>query len=184
MTEPRVPEASTPTELPPAHLSDLVMEVRIEASTEAVWQALTEGIGAWWPAEFYTGGEPTSRDFVLEAWPGGRMYEQWGGDAGLLWATVYTVDPGKLLQVSGLGFPEWGGPSLWLGTWRLEADGEATRLRFQESALGKTDPHYVAEKDKGWSYLFAGALKAHLEATEPPAWDDWTSPHSPRSTTE
>lgn len=176
MTEPRTPEASTPTELRPAHLSDLAMEVRIEAPPDAVWGALTEEIGAWWPAEFYTGGDAASREFVLEPHPGGRMYEDWGDGAGLLWATVYTVDPGKLLQVSGLGFPEWGGPSLWLGTWRLEADGDATLLRFQESAIGKTDAHYIGEKQKGWSYLFAGVLRAHVEEADPPAWDGWTTP--------
>lgn len=179
MTETPAVEEPTPAELPPAHLSDLAMEVRIEASADAVWRALTEEIGAWWPGEFYTGGEPKSRNFVLEARPGGRMYEDWsagggsdGADgAGLLWATVYTVDPGKLLQVAGLGFPEWGGPSLWMGTWRLETDGDATLLRFQESAIGRIDERYVAEKEKGWNYLFAGVLKAHLEGREPPAWE-------------
>lgn len=154
-----------------ARLSSLSLEVTIRAEPEAVWKALTDDIGRWWPAEFYAGGAPGERRFVLEPWPGGRMFEEWKS-GGLVWGNVIGVDPGKTLQVAGITFPGWGGPTLWLGSWELSGESGTTRLRFQESAIGQTSPENAAEKDKGWRFLFDGALRAHLEGTPPPVWSD------------
>ncbi len=88
-----------------AAVLDTHMEVRITGSVEAVWKALTDDIGAWWPETFFAGGEPEKRRYYLEPEPGGRMYETWEGGGGILWATVVAMDPAKLLQVSGTTFP-------------------------------------------------------------------------------
>ena len=105
---------------------EINLEIEIAGTPEAVWAALTDGIDAWWPAEFYTGGLEETRTFTLEARPGGRMYENWGGGAGTLWATIASVEPGVRLQATGTLFPNWGGPSLWFGSWELESQGEGT----------------------------------------------------------
>jgi uncharacterized protein YndB with AHSA1/START domain len=154
-----------------AQISRLSLEVRIQAKMDAVWKALTDDIGQWWPAEFYAGGEPGERRFVLEAWPGGRMLEEWK-EGGLVWGNVIGVEPGRTLQVAGITFPGWGGPTLWLGSWELGEDSEGTRLRFQESAIGRTSEEGAAEKDKGWRFLFDGALRAYVEGTPPPVWSE------------
>lgn len=163
--------------LDPAKIGDLVVETVIDTTPEAAWRALTDDVAAWWPEEFYTGGDPRGRRFVLEPSPGGRMYEDWGEDGGLLWGTVLTVEKNRALEVVGHTSPRWGGPNTWVGVWTLEPTPEpdpgGVRLRFRESAFGRVDEAYTAEKDKGWRFLFDGALKAHLEGTDPPAWDDW-----------
>ena len=78
------------------------------------------------------------------------MYEAWDGGGGILWATVVAVDPGKLLQVTGTTFPNWGGPSIWLGSWELAADETETILKFSESSVGRTSDARAAgsERDK------------------------------------
>ncbi len=148
------------------------MEVRLSATAEAVWQALTTEIGAWWPEEFYAGGEPTRRQYHLEAEPGGRMFEEWEDGGGVLWATVVTVNPEKQLQVMGTSFPNWGGPSIWFGTWELEVDGPDTLLRFSDSTFGRISDSLAEQKDRGWRYLFGGVLKAHIEGTPVPEWEE------------
>ncbi len=149
----------------------VLVETHIEAAPAVVWQALTEGIGAWWPAEFYIGGEEGGRSYHLEAHPGGRMYEEWDDGGGLLWGRVVTVIPESKLQVTSVSFPEWGGPSMSFGTWTLEEADGGCALRFTEHVLGTTPQGYLAEKHKGWSFLFAGVLKAHLEGTPLPKWE-------------
>lgn len=156
---------------PNARLSELTMETDIAASPQDVWTALTENIGQWWPADFYAGGEDGSRNFHLEAKPGGRMYEEWADGGGVLWATVYTVEPGKRLQVSGLSFANWGGPSQWLGSWDLSEHNGGTRLRFSEHAIGRVSDDYGADKLKGWEFLW-DALKASVEGKAAPEWRD------------
>ena len=154
----------------PASYSTVIVETTIAADPARVWRALTDEMGAWWPAEFYAGGEPGARTMKLDARPGGLMIEHWGGDAGVVWATVNAVERGRHLEMSGLVFPKWGGPSMWLGSWELEGDGGRTRLRFTEAAVGRLADNYLEEKEKSWRFLFDGALKAHLEGREPPTW--------------
>ena len=161
---------STPTTA--AAVLETHMEIRITGAIGAVWKALTDDIGAWWPEEFYAGGEPERRAYYLETKPGGRMYETWEGGGGVLWGTVVAVEPARRLQVIGTTFPNWGGPSFWFGTWELAADGAVTILSFTESTVGRVSDSLMAQKEKGWRFLFGGALKAHVEGKPGPKWED------------
>ncbi len=154
-----------------AEIADITMELDIEAPPAKVWQSLTEKIGDWWPAEFFAGGEAGQRQFTLEVRPGGRMFEQWDNGGGVLWGTVVSADPGVMLQVLGVTFPAWGGPQQWYGTWELESRGDGTRLKFSESTLGRISDANIADKDKGWSFLWQ-TLKAYAEDRDPPRWQD------------
>ncbi len=153
-----------------AAVGRIVVETEIEAAPAAVWKALTTDIARWWPRDFYTGGEDGIRRFILEPRPGGRMFEQWTESEGLLWATVNTVIPNRRLDVFGVSFPLWGGPTLWLGSWEFEAKARATRVRFTEASVGVVSDASVADKEQGWRFLFDGALRAYVEGREPAAW--------------
>lgn len=164
--------AGTKRDLEIAHLCDQVLEVRIEASTADVWQALTDDIGAWWPRAFYCGGGTGTPSFRMEARPGGRMFEDWGDGDGLLWATVVVVQRERSLQLCGTSGPEWGGPSTWVGGFTLEPDGKGTKLRFREAGHGRVDEANLLEKEKGWRFLLDGALRAFCEGRPAPEWKD------------
>lgn len=153
-----------------AEIAQINMELDIHSPPTRVWKALTENIGDWWPAEFFAGGEPAERSFILEAWPGGRMYENWDSGGGVLWGTVFCIDPNVRLQVLGAVFPNWGGPTQWYGTWELKSQENGTTLKFSESTVGRISDAGVAEKDKGWKFLWQ-ALKAHVEGTPSPLWE-------------
>jgi uncharacterized protein YndB with AHSA1/START domain len=154
-----------------AEIAEITMEVDIDGKPAEVWKAPTADIGEWWPAEFYSGGESGKRKYFLEANPGGTMGELWDGGGGVVWANVVGVEPNKRLQVTGTSFPAWGGPSQWLGVWELTAAGKQTRLRFSESSIGRVSDAYVADKDKGWRFLW-DALAAHVEGKPAPKWQD------------
>ena len=154
-----------------ASMGSIKMEITIDAPVSKVWRALTENIGAWWPDDFYAGGQPGQRNFLLEVEAGGRMHETWGSKGGVLWGTVISCDPEKSLQILGHTFPNWGGPTQWYGTWTLDAAGDQTTLGFSESAIGHVSSSGMDEKDKGWRFLWA-TLKAHVEGTPAPDWQD------------
>ncbi len=152
-------------------ISDLRVQLEIAASVENVWAGLTTNIGAWWPAEFYAGGDPGAREFHLQAEPGGKMMETWHTGGGVLWGNVVMVEPNVRLQILGATFPNWGGPQHWFGTWDLASKAGTTLLTFSEHAVGRTSESGTAEKDKGWVFLWA-TLKAHVEGTRTPKWTD------------
>lgn len=155
----------------PATIAETRLEVRIDGPSDLVWQKLTDDIGDWWPDAFYAGGSPGKRSYHVEARPGGRVYESHDDGGGVLWGTVATVQPGKLLQALGATFPNWGGPNFGFITWEVEADGGGTVLRFSESLLGQVSDTACESKEKGWTFLFE-VLKAHVEGRPAPEWED------------
>lgn len=154
-----------------AEIKQLELEIDINATPERVWAALTEDISQWWPAEFYAGGEDGKRSYVLEAHPGGRMFEQWDAGGGVLWGNVVLVEPNVCLKVLGNVFPNWGGPTEWYGTWELTAQDNGTRLKYSESDVGRIADSGVGEKIKGWTFLW-DTMKAFVEGNPPPSWQD------------
>ena len=155
----------------PAEIAQITMETEIEAPPERVWTALTDDIGKWWPGDFYAGGDDGKRSYALEARPGGRMFEQWDSGGGVLWGTVICVEPNVRLQVLGVSFPKRGGPAEWYGTWELSSHESGTRLRFSESTIGLISDTLVAEKTKGWTFLW-NSMKAFIEGNPPPDWQN------------
>ncbi|MCY2961025.1 MAG: SRPBCC domain-containing protein [Planctomycetota bacterium] len=141
---------------------EILQEVRIGAPPERVWNALVRETSSWWHSEFYVGGEP--RSFHIEAWIGGRMWEDGGGGQGLLWGTVIGVRTAEFLQVSGVLDAPFGGPASLLTTWRLEARDGGTVLRFQQTTWGAAGAGTNASLDAGWRFLFERCLKEWVEA--------------------
>ena len=155
----------------PTSIATVETSTEIDASGEDVWRALTDNIGKWWPAMFYTGGEVGKRSFHLEATPGGRMFEQWQSGGGTLWAHVVSLSPGSSIQLVGHIFPNWGGPVQWFGTCALTEQNGGTVLTFSETAVGKTSDQGMQEKEKGWNYLWS-CMKAYIEGAAEPPWTD------------
>ena len=160
-----------PFERHSAHYGDLILEIPIEATIEEVWQGLTSGLASWWPDDGYAGGDSGKRKMILEAEPGGRMYESWDSGGGLLWGHVVTIEPQEMLQLVGHTFPKWGGPTMWYGTWELSTKGNETVLRYSETAIGRVEEENRAQTKKGWQWLLGGALKAHLEGKPCPPFE-------------
>jgi len=152
-----------------ANIATLKVKIEINAAPEEVWKGLTEDIGKWWPAEFYTGGDASSRNMEVELTPGGRMFESWDTGGGTLWGNVISFEPNKLLHILGHQFPNWGGPSQWYGTWSLERAGNKTSLSYSEATLGKISADGIEQKDSGWMFLFK-CLQAFVENKPAPSW--------------
>lgn len=117
--------------------------------------------GQWWRRDFYT--DASARDFVIEPRLGGRMFEDWGNDEGLIWATVVGVRAPRLLELSGVSAPAWGGPNTHYHSFRLEERDGATILRFTDAVHGRIDEATATSLHEGWALLF-DALREHCEA--------------------
>lgn len=155
-------------------MAELDLEVRIAADAATVWRTLTADIAQWWPSAFYCGAAssgPEGRRFVFEARPGGRLFEDWGDDEGLLWATVTNVVRGKKIDMTGTVDPAWGGPNMWCGGFTLTEDGDGTKVRFAEKAFGHIPDGNEADKESGWRFLLT-CLGAHVEGKEAPEWKE------------
>ncbi|ATB29375.1 SRPBCC family protein [Melittangium boletus] len=148
-------------------VAQVEVEVTVEASPERVWRALVEQTGQWWPRSFYVG--PSPKGFVFEARPGGRVYEDWGQDAGALWYTVLVVDPPSMLEMAGHLTPAFGGPATTTVRVSLTSKGQATVVKVEDAVFGRLDENTVPRLREGWRTLMGPeGLKGWVEQGRAP----------------
>jgi DNA-binding transcriptional ArsR family regulator len=142
-----------------AALQRVELEIDIGADAPKVWTALMEQTTFWWPKVFYTG---PAKGFHIEPRIGGKVYEDWGGGAGVVWYEVFALNPGVSLDLQGsMAVPY--GPAITLLHLELEARPGGTRLKVSDSTIGAAGD--AKSKHDGWQQVFGDGLKAYVERT-------------------
>lgn len=137
------------------------LEVMIAATPQRVWQAIATESAAWWPIDFVT-SERTKR-FVIEAKLGGRVFEDFGGDNGLVWYTVIGVETDRELIMAGHLLPPFGGPATTALRITLSAHEQGTLVKIRDDRFGVLGGDSPVE---GWRIVFDGGLRSYLEASD------------------
>ena len=143
-----------------AGIEQVELEISMRASPGRVWKALIEETTFWWSKDFYTSQK--TKGFHLEAKLGGKMYEDWGDGAGVIWYEVFAIDPLHSLDLRGcLAVPY--GPAFSLLHLELRANGSETVLMLSDSTIGSPKDDGAAAKANGWKQLFEVGLKNYVE---------------------
>ena len=137
------------------------VEVRIEAPRERVFETLVDRMSDWWHEDFFT--RPGLGAYRLERKLGGLVYEDWGDGEGQIWGKVAGLKAPEYLQVAGDTDHNWGGPSRGIMTYTLEADGDATLLRFVQASFGHVSEETRRSLEEGWRLLLGDCLKPFAE---------------------
>jgi uncharacterized protein YndB with AHSA1/START domain len=138
------------------------LEVKIDSSLERVWKAIVEETSEWWPREFFTSAG--TKGFIIEPRLGGRVYEDWGGGAGLLWFTVIGLNPPTTLLLLGHLTPAFGGPAMSVLELALQSVGESVVLRVTETVSGRAEQSMEATLRDGWIAIFDAGLRVFVES--------------------
>jgi uncharacterized protein YndB with AHSA1/START domain len=120
-------------------------EIAIAAPIETAWEAVLDQMG---PQSQMPDGKPFP--FVLEAWPGGRLYRDLGNSTGHLWGHVQVIKPPKLLEIWGPMMMSF--PAVNHLQYRLTADGVGTRLQLTHRAIGLIDEQHREGLPKGFEF--------------------------------
>jgi len=142
-------------------VADLELRIAFSAPPRRVWNALTREAGRWWPRQFYVG--QNVKDFRIEPKLGGRMYEDWGKGAGLIWAQVVGLDPPRSIDLLGHLTATFGGPAMNHFRFTLEPHGKGTSVRISDTVFGRVNGDNRERTRQGWMQLFDQALRAHLD---------------------
>jgi DNA-binding transcriptional ArsR family regulator len=135
---------------------DIAVDVRIEGSKAAVFNALTKDPGAWWGHPML---RPEATGLTLEPRLGGLFVERWShGGAVLAAVTQWATD--RHLELTG---PFHLGLGVGVASFGLATDGAATLLQFSFRAFGPIDPDRARMFSKGWRELVTRRLKALVE---------------------
>jgi len=141
-------------------IEQVELEIEIAASPEKVWKALMEDTTFWWPKSFYTG--PKAKGFHIEPRLGGRAYEDWGNNTGVIWFQVFALNPPHSVDLQGCMAVPYG-PAHTLLHLELVARGAATVLKVSDSTIGFTKGGGDGSKLAGWRELFEDGLKKYVE---------------------
>lgn len=137
---------------------DLAKELVLAAPRAKVFDALTEGVAAWWGKPYLTSN---AVGLSLDARVGGSFVEEWEGGGGKQLAVVTAVDPGIRLELTG---PLHLGVVFGIVEFHLEDDRSGTRLAFSHRAIGAVSPDIAEEFAAGWTELLGVRLKAFVES--------------------
>ena len=121
-------------------------EDRIEASIDIVFETILEQMGS---LNVKPDGAPMPMQ--LEAWPGGRWYRDLGNNNGHMWGHVQAIKVPELLEIYGPLFMSF--PATSNVQYRLKADGNATILQFNHTAMGLIPDDISANVSTGWDNM-------------------------------
>src|ERR1700744_3255481 len=133
---------------------EIIKEEEIAAPIEIVFETILEQMGP------LNSTPEKQMPMVLEAWPGGRWYRDFGNKTGHFWGVVQAIKPPSLLEISGPLFMS--NPAVSNVQYRLTQEGEMTRMRFVHRAVG-----WIGEEDYavewGWNQLMERIRAASVE---------------------
>ncbi|MCL4144574.1 UNVERIFIED_CONTAM: hypothetical protein GTU68_054583 [Idotea baltica] len=147
-----------------ANSLNILMEIPIQVGIQQVWDCLIKDISIWWRKDFHS--SPKTKKFILEPKIGGRMYEDYGNDEGLLWANVIVLDSPQTLELKGHLTPEFGGPAVSFLKLSLKEDGENTILTLSDTVFGEVSEASRKSLQSGWELLFAESFKNYAERSK------------------
>jgi len=137
------------------------LELNLAADRQSVWKAVIEDSTHWWRKDFYVG---PAKAFLFEPKLGGRLFEDWGEGAGVLWYTVIAIDPPNSIDLVGYLTPMWGGPAISMLRLELHENEAATVLKVSDAILGPAKEQDADTKKEGWMLLFGQGLKPYIES--------------------
>jgi len=152
--------AQTETKELKAGAFQVVQEVILPASPEAVYDAATGDISGWW--DHHISEHP--KKLYIEAKPGGGFWEIFddSGD-GVLHATVTMAERGKILRFVGpLGLA--GRALEMVTTYEFWPDPAGTKLRVTCNVSGQIDDGLDKIVDAVWRHFIGEQLKAYIES--------------------
>jgi hypothetical protein len=121
-------------------------EDRIEASIDIVFETILEQMGS-----LNVKPDGVAMPMQLEAWPGGRWFRDLGNNNGHMWGHVQAIKVPELLEIYGPLFMSF--PATSNVQYRLKADGHATILQFNHTAMGLIPDDISANVSTGWDNM-------------------------------
>ncbi len=146
----------------PTDTINILLEISIRADIEQVWSSMIQDINLWWGKDFYT--SPKTKEFVLEAKVGGRMFEDYGNDEGLPWANVIVLDSPNTIEFKGHLSPQFGGPAMSFLKLSLSQKGTMTTLTLSDTVFGSVSDKTKIDLESGWELLYKEGFKKYVEA--------------------
>jgi hypothetical protein len=143
-------------------MSQFIVEVTVNHNIAHTWEFYFNQINSWWPKEFYS--SPRTKQFHIQTFIGGKVYEDYGEGDGLIWGDVIGVDYLKSLELKGNLTRNFGGPVVTFEKYQFLAENGRTKLTYTIDFLGEVKPSTVASLEEGWKNLLQVHFKKYCQS--------------------
>ena len=138
-------------------LLQIERSIDIEAPATVVFESTLKRFG---PENI---GPDGPMPMVLEAWPGGRWYRDFGDGEGHFWAHVQVIRPPKLLEFVGPMFMSYPVSSHVQMRFSESDDGTRTTITLTHRAFGMISEDHANGVVQGWGNLLEN-IAGHVGA--------------------
>jgi len=143
-------------------MNSFEVSVTVAHDKSHAWEYYFNQTNSWWPKEYHT--SPETKRFLIEAYLGGKCYEDFGNGNGLVWGEIIGVDYTKSLLIRGNLAREFGGPAITFEKFTLEPDNQGnTTLTYTCDFVGDISPESVASLKKGWEEILQIKYKGYCD---------------------
>ncbi|GJM24179.1 MAG: hypothetical protein DHS20C16_05940 [Phycisphaerae bacterium] len=136
---------------------NIEMEIKIKASPDRVFDAITSEIDKWWAYRVCK-----NAPMKLDATPGGLFIESDGKGNGLVWGRVLQIERPKIIRIEepmgNMPLPRSGAH-----IYKLTADGEHTIVKLTCQQMGQLSEKDKACLESGWKELIDTHLRKWIE---------------------
>ena len=136
--------------------------IKIAASRQKVFQALTQKVSSWWGAPYLQ--HEAAKDILLEPHVSGRLYEVWSDTEGAEWARVTSIKQNEHLELTGRLAMH--GAVQCVVYFNLQDKGDHTLVNFSHHAIGDIDENTAEMFSSGWDDLLNTRLRLFIEKNE------------------
>ena len=123
-----------------------------------MWTALFDQPDLWWPAEHRAG--PKGAKMRLEPRIGASLREEGSDGGGVIWYTVFALDPRRSVDLVGNLASRYGGPAqsfLHIEIVPGSKDGSSI-LKLTDSVQGRIGPDLRTSLGEGWQAIVGEGL--------------------------
>lgn len=145
-----------------AGIIDLALDWPVAVSVQKLWEALFEQPEAWWPRAYRAGSEDAVMTFDQKV--GGCLREEASNGGGVLWYTVFALNPRRSVDLVGDLATRYGGPArstLHLEVVAGETEGTSI-LKLTDAIVGRIGQDMHNSVSSGWKAILGDGLVAYL----------------------
>ncbi|MEZ5461928.1 helix-turn-helix domain-containing protein [Dokdonella sp.] len=145
-----------------ASVIDLALDWPVAVSVQKLWATLFEQPEIWWPRAYRAGSEDAVMTFDQKI--GGCLREESANGGGVLWYSIFAINPRRSVDLVGDLAVRYGGPAR--STLRLEVlpgETEGTSiLKLTDAIVGRIGADMRNSVSGGWQAILGEGLVAHL----------------------
>lgn len=137
------------------------IELLVPQDLSHTWEYFFNQINGWWPSSYHS--SERTKQFLIQTFIGGKVYEDFGEGDGLIWGDVIGVDYLSSLEIKGNLTKSFGGPAITYDKFSFIETTGGTNLRLSVYFIGDVDDKTVKSLKTGWEELIGSHFRQYCQ---------------------